>query len=238
MTINLKPAAWVLGLGVVLVDFLSGFFSIANYFITHDASLSPEASKFWVWLFLKFYLDAENNFPTYYASFTILICAGLLAVITFLRARQKAPYTLQWGGLALIFLLMSIDEYMSFHEVLGSNLSKWLLPNGVLASPWVIPGAVGVLILGLAFVPFVFHLPPRTRNLVILSGAIYVFGALIMDIISGHYVTRYGMGNIGYELQVYVEETLEMIGIALFTFTLLDYLKLLLDRAPLELRIE
>jgi hypothetical protein len=238
ITIDLKRAAWVLALGVVFVDFVSGCFSIANYFLTHNVHLSPETSKIWPWLFMKFYLDTEYNFPTYYASFTILLCAFLLGIITLFLIRKKSSHLWQWTALTFIFLLLSLDEYMGFHEVFGGDISHWLFPKGVFASAWVVPGLVVVIVLGLAYLPFIFHLPPRTRNLVILSAVIYVGGALVMDAISGYYVTLYGMGNLGYELQVYVEETMEMAGIALFTYTLLEYLKLLLASQPLEITIE
>jgi hypothetical protein len=237
LTINLKQAAWVLALAVVFVDGLSACFSILNYFMLHWVTLSPEAAKEWTRAFLSVYVDGEYNFPTWYASFTILICAGLLGLIAYLLGREKAPYRWQWASLAVVFTLMALDEYVGFHEEVGVWVTKWLHPTGIFFFAWVIPGVAFVGVVGLAYIRFILVLPPRTRNLLILSAVLYVGGALGVEALSGYYVSLFTRANVGYELLVYVEETMEMAGIALFTYTLLDYLTQLLEGQPLQITI-
>lgn len=63
-----------------------------------------------------FELDREANIPTLYSSVTILLCAGLLAVIAVAEKRQQRRQYIYWLVLALTFLFLSIDETAGLHE--------------------------------------------------------------------------------------------------------------------------
>jgi len=59
--------------------------------------------------------------------------------------------------------------------------------------------------------------------LFMLAGALYIGGAVGMELIAGPYAERYGMQNFGYSLLAMTEEAIEMTGIALFTYALLAF---------------
>lgn len=57
-----------------------------------------------------------------------------------------------------------------------------------------------------------------------LSGAIFVTGAVGFEFFGGNHVKLYGEENFIFSLFYTCEEFLEMLGIALFIYTLLSYI--------------
>jgi hypothetical protein len=164
-------------------------------------------------------LSAEANLPTWYSSILLFACAVVLASIASIVRGQRVRFATHWTVLAAIFLYMSLDETAQLHERLNS---LWSL-EGVFYFSWIIPAAVIVLVIGLAYLPFVLHLPPPTRIRFIAAGIIYVGGALIMEMPLGAWATRHGEDNIGYALIDALEETMEMAGASLFLLALLRH---------------
>lgn len=90
---------------------------------------------------------------------------------------------------------------------------------------WVMPGTIIVITLGIIFLKFLRNLPVNTRNQFMLSGIIYVGGALGVEMIGGHYY-YHGISSFGYSLITTMEESFEMIGIIYFIYALLNYIKM------------
>jgi hypothetical protein len=67
-------------------------------------------------------------------------------------------------------------------------------------------------------------LPQRTLSLFVISGTIYVLGALGFELISGFEATIHSQNTILYAILSTSEEVLEMLGIALFNYSLLEYI--------------
>jgi hypothetical protein len=167
-----------------------------------------------------FSLSRESNVPTWYSSSLLLACSFLLALIAATKRREGARYVRHWVGLAVIFLYISMDEASQIHELLN-NL--WDLP-GIFYFPWVIPAGILVALFAITYLPFLFHLPPKTRLKVASAGVIYVGGALGVELILGYWSDVHGTDNFGYSLIDWVEELMEMLGASLFCSALLDYL--------------
>jgi hypothetical protein len=79
--------------------------------------------------------------------------------------------------------------------------------------------------LGLVYVPFLKRLPKQTRNLFMAAGVIYVGGAVGCEMIGALIVERSGLWSPAFALEVLVEETLEMSGIALFIYAITSYIQ-------------
>lgn len=173
------------------------------------------------WAVLPFFsLSCEGNFPTWYAALLLAGC-GLTLLLIAAGARQSgAAYSRHWGLLGAIFLYMSVDEAVELHEQLGELVEL----HGVLYFSWVVPAAVLVLLLGVAYLRFLLHLPARTRWRFVLAGALYVGGALGLELPLGFWAERAGRDNLVYGLIDWVEETLELVGASLFLCSLLGYL--------------
>ena len=152
-------------------------------------------------------LSYEHNVPTWLASSLLLACALAAGAI----ARAAPSWRRHWWGMAAVFAYASLDEVAQLHEHLGGHFET----SGVLYFSWVIP-AVGILgVLTAVYLPFVRALAPATRRRLIVAGAIYVGGAVAMELPLGWWTERAGPDNLGYGLIDWVEETLELLGASL-----------------------
>jgi hypothetical protein len=103
---------------------------------------------------------------------------------------------------------------------------------------WVIPYALAVLVIGVLYLRFVWSLAARTRALFICAGSVYLAGALGFESVGGWYFSLHGeIEDLTYSLLVAAEEFLEMSGIILFIYALLDYLRDQLAGGPLRIMI-
>jgi hypothetical protein len=172
----------------------------------------------------QFNLDEENNIPTWYQSISVLCCAAMLAVIAVAKKQQKDAHAPQWATLAIIFIGLSMDEDASIHNMLDQPVHDALHLGSFLHQAWVIPAILFVGIVAVWYLRFLLHLTPRERLWFMLSGIVYVAGAAGMELLDVRYKTLHGE-NLTYSMLTLVEETLEMLGIFMFTYTLLTYME-------------
>jgi hypothetical protein len=152
-------------------------------------------------------LSHEGNLPTWFSSSLLLLCGLAAGGI----ARTRPRWRHHWWGLAIGFTYASLDEAIGIHEHLGGNFDT----SGVLHFDWVIPAIAILAVLAAIYLPFVRALPVRTCRRLVIAGAIYVGGALVMELPLGWWTEREGSDGLGYALIDWVEETLEMIGASL-----------------------
>ena len=95
--------------------------------------------------------------------------------------------------------------------------------SGIFHFAWIIPGAGFAIAVALYFRGFLFSLEARTRNLIIASGAIFVSGAIGVEMLEGIIVPTLGVGSIDYTAAEMLEEGLEMCGVVLVLYALTDY---------------
>ena len=160
-------------------------------------------------------LSYEGNVPTWIA--TVLLFASALVAAAI--AREAVTFRRHWWGVAAVFAYASLDETAQLHEHLGGNLEA----GGVLYFDWVIPAAVILVGLALIFWPFVRALAPATRRRLIIAGAIYIGGAVLMELPLGWWTDRAGADTLGYALIDWVEETLELVGASLALLALVRH---------------
>ncbi len=166
---------------------------------SHDAVIEA--------LLPKLSLSYEANLPTWFSSSLLLACAVAASLIP---GRH-------WKSIAGLAAYMSLDEAAELHEHLGGHFTTAIYFD------WVIPAAVIVTVLVVAFIPFIRALHPRTRWRLIMAGAIYIGGALVMELPLGWWTARHGMDSFGYALIDWVEETMEMVGSVLAFASLLAH---------------
>ena len=169
----------------------------------------------------EFNMNREGNIPSWYSSITLLAAAGLLWLIARTHRMGHLPFVRQLRALAMIFVLLSLDEACSIHEMM-------LLATGgrsVFHYAWVMAATPMVALLGFAYLRLLLWLPARSRMLFIVSGALYVGGALGMEMLDGWWASLHGDNNLVYALLTTLEEALEMSGVALFIYANLDYLR-------------
>lgn len=189
-----------------------------------------------------FDLDEEANLPTWYSTIALLAAGLLSAVIAFLGRRRHPGELRFWAGLAAGFAYLSIDELAMLHDKFGGTLATSLgvQGHGWTRYVWVVPALLAVSVLAITYVGFVTRLPARVRRLAILAGVLYVGGAVGCEMIGARLVALGGpaaLTSAAYTVEVIVEETLEMTGVAVWIYAQLIYLVEFLAPRGLALRI-
>ncbi len=173
----------------------------------------------------KFNLDEENNIPTYFSSFMLLVATFLFTIIAVLKKKRKDPYFMHWSILAVVFLLISIDETASIHELCVGWMREMFHLKGLLYYGWIIPAFLLSIILIILYLKFFLHLSSKSKILFSAAAVIYVGGALAFEGIGGWYSNNFGEENLQYNLITTVEEIFEFAGINILIFALMDYIR-------------
>lgn len=162
-----------------------------------------------------FDLDEEQSVPNWYSSaalgFAALLAAGIAS-----RARQLTlAYASRWGAVAWVLLYLCFDEVAGLHETVNSlSPISWTIPFGLLA-----------LVVGAWMLPWVMRLPAPTRNGFIVSGIVYVMGAVGIELLTSQFFDESNKRQFSYALYTVAEEGLEMLGAVLTIRTLLKHME-------------
>jgi hypothetical protein len=149
----------------------------------------------------------------------------LLLLIATAKRKEGLSEHWYWHGMAAVFLFLSVDEITILHERFNEPVRETLETSGALHFAWVIPYALIILSLVVLYARFVFKIIPRkTRNLMILSACIFIGGALGLELVGSYYFSKVGEIDITFALMATLEETMEMFGVVLFIYTLMDYI--------------
>ncbi|UHG92484.1 hypothetical protein [Spirosoma oryzicola] len=172
----------------------------------------------------KTYVDSELNIPTFYNACLLLLSSVLLQLAKLIKGPSQVKRQ-HWSILSIIFLLLAMDESTSFHELLNVSTLQGNVPaSKYLHWTWVIPGMLFVVAVFVFFIPFLLALPRRTASLMILAGATYVGGAIGLEVIGSAVIVDEGFFNLHYSLVTHLEELMEMTGLVVFIYCLLDYI--------------
>ena len=171
-----------------------------------------------------FQVSSEGTLPTCYSMITLAICSILLALIALAAIHMRCPFRVHWGILSIIFVIMALDEGLEFHDELETLLPSALETTGPFFFSWVIPASVLVALIGLFYSRFLLSLPSRSRHLFILAAAVYIGGALGMEMVGANNYYQYGAA-LTYGIIATIEEVFEMSGIVIFIYALLDHLE-------------
>jgi hypothetical protein len=194
----------------------------------------------------------ERSIPTWFESMQFMLCSALLAVVALAKRRRGERYGSHWGVLSVIFAYLSLDEVATIHETMGAELEHLLhhatgfVPGGAISFFWVVPGAAFVVIVALSYARFLVDLPRNTRRWFFFAGALFVLGALGLEMLTAEVVSASGrianwvlsssggivdrgparaVPMILKGLQTSVEEMFEMLGLTAFVYALLGYIR-------------
>lgn len=172
----------------------------------------------------RFHLDGEANVPSWYAGLLLLACALVFLLIAVSKWQESDRFARHWAGLAVIAAIMCFDEGAQFHEMLTRPTREFADgTGGWLRSYWVVPGTILALIVGLAYLRFLRHLPRAVAARFLAAGGIFLAGAIGLESVGGWYITSRGTG-VGYHLIAGTEEVLEKVGVLVALNTALAYL--------------
>jgi len=181
-----------------------------------------------LWGFLRLLdVGAELSIPTFFSILNLFFAALLLLIIYAYEKAQQNIGARYWLFLALIFAFLSADESASIHENFdqvfdfftyhGINLPSLGTHN------WVIFGLFFILVIGISLIPFLKSLPKKTLIYFMVSGTIFVTGAVGFEYL-GAIMIKTGFveskKDLAYLIRRIFEEGFEMYGIALFNSAL------------------
>lgn len=213
-------------------------FSILGQFSLYYLADFPLKNSF----ITLFNVEFERNIPAFYSWLALLVCSIFLGIIAYAKKVSCERYVNYWGGLSAIFFYLSLDESIGIHEKFVKPLQDKFQTTGFLYFAWVIPGGIFVFICLLTFLRFLSALSAKTRRLFLIAGTMYVGGALGMEIVGGYYAYFHLADfplykDMTYAVITTIEETLEMLGIIIFIYALLDYIGSYLKGVSLRINI-
>jgi hypothetical protein len=212
-TLNIKMITIGLGGFATILILIALFFQMPG-------SLSQSLRNFGE----LFFLDREMNIPAIFSTALLLIAAGWLFYVFRIRIITKGPFTWYWGFLGAVFVFLSLDELLSFHEGMIGWVRRFAEFGGIFSYEWIIVAIPVIFILGLTYLRFFFHLKTNVRILFFLAATLYLGGSIGGEMLSGWYASKFGEWDANYVSLTIFEETLEMSGIILFIYAIMFYL--------------
>lgn len=169
-------------------------------------------------------LGEEANLPTYWNALLLLGCALQLYWVSWIRRLDGDRFDSHWRFLGHGFAFLSLDEAAQFHEGLVGQAIRATVGagEGIASYVWYfayLPIAAGV---GVAYLGFLRSLPRRLSRLFVLSAGLYLSGALGMEMIEASVVSSQGT-RLAVAVTQGLEETLEIVGVSLFFYSLWSY---------------
>ena len=168
-----------------------------------------------------FDFNQEQSVPTWFSTALLMVCASLLAVIAAAQRREGGPY-LWWTTLAFVFLYLSMDEALAFHERFNRPVRDLLNTSGALYYAWVIPYAFFAVLLLLCSIRPLKALSKSTRTLLVVAGVLFVCGAMGMEVLGSYLATSNRMqATLVSDLVMMVEELMELSGTIILVYALM-----------------
>lgn len=181
------------------------------------------------------YMDAETNVPTLFTVILMVAAALLLGLTSYLQTEGKVE-RFRWRLLAVVFLILAVDEFASLHERLTVPLRSSLDTGGVFYFAWIIPYLVVVLVLGVYYLPWLLRLNRQVKAWMIASAILYLSGAVGMEAVGGLYLEQNeDQRDLFWSVLVTIEELLEMLGLSAFIFAILRHIEVNFGAVSLEI---
>ena len=178
-----------------------------------------------------FDVKMEGNVPTLYSVAALLFCSFLAVRAALADRLRRSRNAARWWVLASVFLYLAMDELFKLHERLGTPFGENTLglfgldPTILFLQPWVLYGTVLALVVGVICLRLFVGLPSRIRWLFVAAGALYVLGAVGLELFYARFEFIYGrQDTIGIlVLSTTLEELLEMMGVVVAAYALSSY---------------
>lgn len=173
-----------------------------------------------------FNLDVEKNIPSVYSALLLVLSGFLLILITIKTRKLKKKFAAHWFFLGIVFIFLAADEFFVIHEEWMNPIRENLNTSGLLYFAWIIPYTIFIAVLFLVYLKFLKNLPKDICVRFIISGALYIFGGIIVESFGGRYIEScsWQKDDIYFAI-ITLEEMFEIIGVSLFLYTLLIYIQ-------------
>ncbi len=171
----------------------------------------------------RFDMNDENSVPQWITLMNFLILAAASFLAGFMT-KQKAKKRL-WMAIGILSVLLSIDDAAAIHESLLGLIHLSVFEEGsssLLENAWlfIVPvvAVIGIWLL----VHAVRLLPRRTALLLAVGGVTFLIGAILVDSLANTVAER---SFAGQGVVAGIEGWLQMVGLAMLVYAVLDYLE-------------
>lgn len=207
----------------VIVGLAAAWIILWGASVAQDTAIWATGTGEKIWLLD---VDSEGSLYTWYSTLLLSIAAYLALLLSLYRAKDRSDHHRYWRAIGVIFLFLSADELLSLHEKLSGLLSSGIETSGAFTFAWVLVALPLVALLAVIFAKFILNLPRRIGIAVVLSGVMFVSGAVGMEMITGIYISGYTgaqdvMATPTYRVLTNIEEGLEAFGVIVFIYALL-----------------
>lgn len=213
---------------ILLVIFL-----LLSFHILFQIALIYSSNEILLKTVKLFHFDSEGNLPTYFSSLLFLISSVLLLLISKIEFNRNSKY---WLLLSLVFLFLSIEDYIQLHEKFTNIIFDKFHISGAFRFIWIYPAALIIILSFFYFRKFLFGLPIKTKLNFIIAAGLFFTGTFILEFIAGILLSHQGeiKSNLFYILAT-IEETLEFLGLWFFIRALLYYVSSIKSKFEIHL---
>ncbi len=176
-------------------------------------------------LLFLFNADDEFSIANWYATIALMFVAMLLTAVGLIKRSNMLAYRWYWIGLGIIFVVLSVGDAAVLNDRLVRPSQNLFHPTGFFYFGWVIPALFLVFVFVLLYLRFFLDLPPRIRRLFFIAAALYVGGALGLEMVASNYSQNLGQETFIFSLMSLVEETMEMVGVLTLIYAVLSYIE-------------
>ena len=189
---------------------------VVGHVVAMQANFNPalglkERFGFHYWQIAFFDLDEEESFGTWFSSGILMMAAALLVHQARVVRANGAPWHVWWLVLGIGFCFLSLDEVAGMHEFMNTMMED---------TPWTVVGFPILALVGFSYLGFLWHHRWRTGLLFLLAGAVYGGGAVGVE-----HFTDSDVNSLHYNMWTALEEGMEMLGVILFIYAILDYMR-------------
>jgi len=188
-----------------------------------------------LWAFAwQFDFGQEGNFINWYQSATLFSCALLAGITAFLNRHGGRPRTALWVLMALAMTFVAVDEGSQIHDrtlnaviaaLTGEEAAEKSGEDGAFgSSKWMLVYVPALIALVALYFRFFCALPKRTRWGFGISAALYIGGAVGVELLFEEFSALGGGDTLGSFALDAASELGEMLGVAVFASTLIAYL--------------
>lgn len=177
-----------------------------------------------------FDFGGENNITALVSALMMVACALMLAFSGAVAAPPQKR--LPWFLLAGVFVFLGIDEATMIHEYASAPMRALLGEDRVPHLAWVLPYGAAMLVLAAVLFPWFLKLERRVQLQFVLAGGLFVLGAIGFELAESQVVqgilAEYPDTDIAefqhpvVDVLILFEESLEMTGLGLFLYALVD----------------
>jgi len=210
------------GKGLFLV-LLFSWLTLWSASVTQDVVIWMTGTDKKIWLLD---VDFEESFYTWFSTLLLSFAALIAFILASWEAGGSSFFQRRWQIIGIIFLLLSSDEMLSFHERLSGMMSLPFSTSGIFEFSWVIPALFMVTAVAFMFWPFMRQLPYHVARAIFIAGVVFVGGAVGMEMVTGLFISESGavadaFASPMYRVLTNVEEGFEVLGVILFINALL-----------------